>query len=100
MRHEKIIKRPDGTRYKITVTCNEYREEFNWYFTCEVSQPGKKKFNPVYNNDSTEYRQLSMDKREAYATAKTYQFVTHDEVATTARELWNKLKPSPFLNAR
>ncbi len=68
MRHEKIIKRADGSRVKIVVNLYTplYTEKYNYkteVFTC---QPGKRTFYDTVNEDDYRYMALSIPERAAY----------------------------------
>lgn len=95
MRHEKILKRYDGTRVRLTV---EVRVEWNsdvpvWSLRVAVCDKGKRTFVNVVNDDDYKRRKLSYEEKKAYDEACCLAYVTHDEVDVAYEELWIKLKP-------
>lgn len=77
MRHEKIIKREDGSRVRILVECTSSCTEHlfaHWGLGIFYSAPGKRKF---YNYDG----ECPVSEDEAYAVKL---------------ELWEKMKPKPY----
>ena len=97
MRHEKIVKREDGTQYQICVNAylGSYRSESMQYrVDVYYKQKGKRKWmnveKDIYDH---EYRRLSMDKRREYDDNNNLRFVTKEEIYDARIELWNLLKP-------
>ena len=97
MRHEKIVKREDGTQYKICVNAylDSYRSESMQYrIDVYCKQKGKRKWlnveKEIYDQ---EYRRLSLDKRREYDDNNNLRFVTKEEIYAAKIELWNLLKP-------
>jgi hypothetical protein len=71
MKHEKILKRPDGSKVKVYVSLNIYNDGFNWSTGAFVCPAGKRKFE--YNST------------EGAATA--------EEIKEVQMELIGKIKP-------
>lgn len=97
MRHEKIIKRENGTQYQLSVslTVSHYiREGFRYNLSLMSRGKGKRKWvHPTYLNDH-EYRALSMEDREEYRKDEITGHITKDEILEAKLELWEKLKPT------
>lgn len=80
MRHEKIFKRKDGTRYKIEITLRVccFQKEAKWDCNLYIRLRRQKSWSdlktPEYNN-------------------AFYEHVTHEEVLETKMELWQLIKP-------
>ena len=97
MRHEKIVKREDGTQYQICVNAylDSYRSESMQYrIDVYCKQKGKRKWLNVEKEiHDNEYRRLSLDKRREYDDNNNLRFVTKEEIYAAKIELWNLLKP-------
>lgn len=97
MRHEKIVKRDDGTQYQISVNgyLDSYiSESMKYRVHVYYKQKGKRKWMNVEKEISDrEYRRLSMDKRRDYDNDNNLRFVTKEEIYAARIELWNLLKP-------
>ena len=94
MTHEKIFKRPDGSRVKVEVTfwCDS-RDGANYRFQVSKCLPGKRTFISPTSTDDYEWRKLSMPERIAFNVRKYLEIATPAEILETKLELWNKLKP-------
>lgn len=97
MRHEKIVKREDGTQYQICVTAylDSYRTEAMQYNVFVFyRQKGKRKWmdidKGIYDHV---YRRLNIDERREYDNKNNLRFVTEQEIYDAKIELWNLLKP-------
>lgn len=94
MRIEKIYKKEDGTKYKVTV--DFYTTSFNqkWDVTAEVCQPGKRKFTPIVNENDYRYRALSMEDRVKFAHKKLTEHIPVEWIRETQMELVEKIRES------
>lgn len=97
MKHEKIIKRDNGDRVKISVTfttTNYSEQQYKWGCEVEVAPNRKRKFENVVNTDDWDYRRQSFpDGRNAWAARKHLEYATADEIHQVKLELWEMLKP-------
>lgn len=96
MRHEKVIKRDDGTRVKIIVDLTSSRfgdVPLAWDANVMYCEKGKKTWQLVYDSDSFNYRRLSMDERRQFIDAQQLLIATHTEILAAKLELWEKIKP-------
>lgn len=96
MKHETIIKREDGTQYKLTVEISiiHYEGNFRYYFSILTKQNGKKKWVDVPDTlHDYQFRSLSIEDREKHYAENALRFVTLEEIYNAKLELWNKLKP-------
>ena len=95
-KYERIIKRPDGSRVKITAAFdpgNRYGE-FEYNAVVEVCAPGKRKFSePV--TETYDYRKMSLDERRLYRQQQYLTVATADEIISVKMELWRTLRPVP-----
>ncbi len=97
MRHEKIIRREDGSRIKIEVSV--YMDGFGggkpkYRFHVSSCEKGKRTFKNVYNFDRDyTWRALKMDDRLIYSQNKYLEHVSAEEVNQAFLELWEMLKP-------
>lgn len=95
MKHEKILRRDDGSRVKIEVLLNtdSYRSGFGYtsrVFSCEK---GKRTWVGTYNHDCHMYRKLSMDERIRFQYDSQFNLVLETELQEVRLELWDKIKP-------
>lgn len=94
MTHEKIFKRDDGTRIKITVTFWHDRSSGAIYNVfVEKCSPGKRKFVDVVDRNDYKYRKLNMPERADFVANQHLFFVTIQEIYDTKVELWKQLAP-------
>lgn len=97
MRTEKVLKREDGTQYKIIA--DVYLKSYgtckpNYSFEVETRGKGKRKWNGVYNFDGDyKWRSMNMEQRRKFCEKKYLTFVTYEEVNETYNELHLMLKP-------
>lgn len=95
MRHEKIIKRPDGRRIQISVTVYLDSLKGSCYdLFIMVCEPRKRKFECIVNTDDYKFRGLSMEDRKAYTLNEYLKYATLVEIQTAKEELWQLLKPT------
>ena len=96
MRHEKIIRREDGSRVKICVSifvsgyANKHYEYRSHVLTCEK---GKRTWKGTYSTNCHNYRSLSMDERRKHEHESQFNAVTLDEIHQAKTELWQSIKP-------
>ncbi len=94
MIHDKIFKRENGDKVKITVDFYIDRHDKPTYnihiFLCEN---GKRKFNQL-SFDDWNFRNLSMDERSNYRRNEILKHVSNEEVLDTISELWNRFSPN------
>lgn len=76
MRHEKIIKREDGSKVKIEVTFHVSHGDVNWITRASTKARGKKKWLPTkYLYDRNRLEQI-------------LEVVTEEELQAICSELW------------
>lgn len=95
MKHEKIIKRDDGTQYQIIVNIANigYDNSVRYSNSVYTRQKGKKKWNNLPNIDEYKYRALSIDDRIKHTEANNLRFVSKEEILEAKLEAWMKIKP-------
>lgn len=96
MRHEKIIKRPDGSKVliKVVFSCDFTRLVPDWSFDVFTCEKGKRTWNAVCDRTSYGFRRLSSDERSQKIRDDFMRHVTAAEVEVVMLELWEKLRPS------
>jgi len=97
MRHEKIFKRPDGSKVMIVVRLNfdfYNREKGDWSFDVAICKPNKRKFEDAVDTNGWEFRKLSLDNRVEFLKKENLKIVTKEEVLEVQLELWEKIKPN------
>lgn len=95
MNHDKILKRPDGSRVKITVffQCDWSYTKPVWDFKVHVCAAGKRTWKPSIDGDSYAIRKLLFGERQLAIRNAGLGFVTEAEVFEVMLELWRKLEP-------
>ena len=95
MRHEKIIKREDGSRVVIVASFH-FASWAKELYTCDVYciEPKKRKRKLCFDDDSWAFRQLSMSERQEYIKEQNLKFATQDELYQAKLECWAKLRPA------
>lgn len=94
MRHEKIIKRPNGDRYRLIASV--YIDTIKgavWGIDVSRSPAGKRTWFCVVSTDDFVYRRLSLPDREKHRLSAYLEHVTAEEILAAKMELWEKLKP-------
>lgn len=94
MRYEKILKREDGTRYRIITDFSTNRSGEKWSFFVHKCEPKKRTWNGVCDIDSYIYRALSLECRRAFELSAYLNHVSADEILDAHMELWQQMKPS------
>lgn len=94
MKHEKIIKREDGTSYLIDVSLYISSTESRWDISVFTRGKGKKKWLGVVDSNCYQYRSLSMSDREKYRLEQYLSHVTAEEILAAKTKLWEKLSPA------
>lgn len=94
MKHEKIIKREDGTSYLIDVSIRITSYDLLWDISVCTREKGKKKWLSVVDSNCYLYRSLSMGEREKYRLSRYLKHVTAEEIFAAKTELWEKLRPT------
>lgn len=95
MTHEKIIKRPDGTQYKIEVTFSSgYHDNFAYRVELWTRAKGKRNWYNINNKISDyDWRQATMAERAKMIDAEQLKHVSAEEILQAKTELWEKMKP-------
>ncbi len=95
MKHEKIIRRDDGSRVKIEVQliCEYTRDKPQWQFKCFHCAPGKRTWTTAVNHDDYSWRRLGHDERQTEDRRRSLLLASEDEVADVMRELVSKIVP-------
>lgn len=96
IKHEKIIKRPDGTQYKIDIylMVDSFRGIVAYNEIVSYREKNKLKWADVPDTMAYyELRSLSLEDRALHASQNYLRFVTAEEILSAKLELWNKLKP-------
>jgi len=95
VKHEKIIRREDGSRVKITVelVCEWFRSEPLWTFICHRCGPNKRTWTTPVNHDDYSWRGLSSEDRDKEDRRRSLLLASEDEVLQVMRELLAKIEP-------
>jgi hypothetical protein len=97
MKHEKIIKREDGSRVKILVDLESGwldRDCVKWEYAVRVCAPNKRTWLRPYDPESFLFRRLNKEDKERFIFKEMLKHVTKEELQEAAMELWNKIKPT------
>jgi hypothetical protein len=96
MKHEKIIKRDDGSQVKIYVRffSDHINEEFRYSVNIFVKPPNQQNWDNVEKKlYDLKYRELSKPKRKVARNQRLLNFATAEEIHAVKIELWEKMKP-------
>lgn len=96
MRHEKILKRQDGSRVRIVAELHiGYTDSKpRWSFYAMTCEPGKRTWRSACDTDSYSYRNLDMAERLLAVRDAALSVATKDEIESAMLELWEIVKPS------
>lgn len=92
MKHEEILKRPDGSSVKIEVTLNIDSRDVNWRLWVSTRNKGFKKWKDVVDTDDYFYRKIEFGKREAYCLEEFQKHVTAQEIYDAKKRLIDSIK--------
>lgn len=95
MKHEKIIRREDGSKVRIIVELRvePFRDHHSWEFSVDLCQKGKRTW--FSSCGITEYESRRMKAGE-FMIAKqkaALKHVSEQEVELAMLELWEKIRP-------
>jgi hypothetical protein len=93
MRIEKVIKREDGSKVRITATINQTYNKLTYETWVHVCGKGKRSWVGVYSTDDFSFRRLDSKGREAFVESKQLLHVTKLELYQARLELWESIKP-------
>ena len=95
MKHEKIIRRDDGSKVRIIVELRVelFRDSHSWEFSVDLCQKGKRTWLSscdidVYQSRRMEAGQFAIAKQKA-----ALKYVSEQEVELAMLELWEKIRP-------
>jgi hypothetical protein len=98
MRHEKVLKRADGSRVRINVEVllDWSRKGTEWSFTVQRCEKGKRTWmSPCVDNDYA-FRRLSQEAKEQWSREKYLALASAEEIESVMLELWGKMRPRVF----
>jgi hypothetical protein len=94
MTHEKIFKRVDGSKVKLTaklaIEWTSYSQP-RWKFECHHCAQRKRTWVDVVDTDSYQWRRLSPEERLKSEMRDVLKYVTKEEIRETMRELIAKI---------
>lgn len=95
MKHEKIIRRSDGSRIRIKVelTIEWNNSEPRWSFITHKCEKGKRTWRTHVDTDCYQWRRLSREDREKENERRSLILATREEVNEVMIELWEAVKP-------
>jgi len=84
MTFERILKRENGDRVMIKVRLLLYHgDSAQWFYDVYTCQKGKRTWKSAYDEESWEYRKLSMEERKLYGESEMLKHVTKQEIHDT-----------------
>ena len=99
MIHEEIIKRDDGTQYKITVKISlPFGQNASFYHRIETRGKGKRKWeslpepNFVRNTQGMTHAE-KVKMMDDFKRENELKYVTKEEIYTAKLSLWEQMKP-------
>ena len=99
MKHEKIIRKDDGSRVKIVVSVSTdiWRgSDVDYTISVEICEPKKRTFKAVVDCNTYAYRGLSLEDRRQYCLEKNIEFAGKDAINQAMVECWEKGKPELY----
>jgi hypothetical protein len=95
MKHEKIIRRDDGSRVKIEVllSLGVYSDAVEWRFATYKCEKGKRTWQTAIDPFAYELRGLADRDKKARERHLKLQLATEEEVEAVMLELLAKIKP-------
>ena len=93
MKHEKIIKRPDGSSVKINLSLWIDFRDTVYNIDLSYLPAGKRKWLSVGDDGDYSWRKLNHTERKEYRMNEYLQHVSAEEILQAKIELWEKLKP-------
>lgn len=90
MTKETILKRPDGTKIKISVRVSLQSDIYR-YIDVRKCAPGKRTFIDVHDSDDYRFRRLDMEERRKHILSRQLEFVTEEEINQVCREIVEEL---------
>lgn len=95
MRHERILKRDDGSRVKITVSLDtaSYKSTATWSFSCHACAPNKRTWITPVDHHDYRWRKLKHEQKIAEDLRRCLMLATEQEVLDTMRECLAKCEP-------
>lgn len=93
MIHEKIFKRDDGSKVRLTASLCSWQVHYEavWRFECYQCGPRKRTWADVVDTDSYQWRRLSPDDRLKSEMRDILKYVAKEEIRETMRELIAKI---------
>lgn len=101
MRHTKEIKRPDGSKVRITaiLRCDYMLRSCEYRLEVEKSEPRKRTWRSAVNHDDYKWRGLNAEDRKKEDLRRQLTVITADEAQSVALELWEMARPDFLGNA-
>ena len=96
MKHERLLRRDDGSRVKIRVelTTDFTSDVPRWKWNCLSCAAGCRTWTPPVSQDDFAWRRLSYEDRQLDERRRSLLLVSESEVAETMRELIALIVPS------
>jgi len=95
MRHEKILKRKDGSKVKIVVkfSCDYIASGPHWEIDVYLCEPGKRIWRQAIDRDSYTFRKLDKQGQAAETLRAALLHISKEEAVGAMSEVWTQLKP-------
>lgn len=96
MNTEKIFKREDGSKVKVTVShYDDHRHGIMYNVSVSICGIKKRKFECLVNTNSYAWRALSLEDRRKDNMRQALSVLSADEINEALKEHWGKLIPMP-----
>lgn len=93
MIYDKIIKRDDGKRVKISINISLGLSEISYRSSVRLCGKGKRTWTDVTDSNCYSYRALSMDDRAKKDLENQLTVISESELLEAKLEAWQQLKP-------
>lgn len=95
MKHEKIIRRDDGSKVRIIVELRVelFQELHSWLFNVDLCEKGKRTWFSSCDIDEYQSRRMKADQFVMAKQKAALKYVSEQEVELVMLELWEKIRP-------
>lgn len=94
MTHEKIFKRKDGSRVKISVWLYVHQNKSNWGYLIFVQEKGSDRWVDPFSDREYILRVMNPKFKEGLKMDTFDNYVTREEIFKAKLELWETIKPT------
>jgi len=94
MTHEKIYKRKDGTRIKISVWLYVHENRSNWGYLLFIQEKNSDRWLDPFTDKDYLKRVVSLKNNDGLRMDTFDSYVSKDEILKAKMELWEMIRPN------